>query len=125
MKTFDLQKNGVITKPELFMLFKRLTSGGHQQPQYQQSPQQYQQQQPPQQYGQQQPYGQPQQYGQQQYGQQQYGQHQFVQTAQNQPYTQHIPQHAQPQQPVYFVAGNNAQVQQGGQNPQYQQYRPQ
>ena len=31
MKTFDTQKNGVITKPELFMLFKRLTSGGGQQ----------------------------------------------------------------------------------------------
>ena len=103
MKTFDLQKNGVITKPELFMLFKRLTSGGPQPPQY-----------GGQQYGQQQYGGQ--QYGQQQYGGQQYGQPQQqyqAQYGQQPPYQQYpqYPPQQQGQQPIYFINGGQGNIQ--------------
>lgn len=111
----DLQHNGLITKPELFMLFKRLTSGGtlmaggnqgnyNQPPQNQYGGQQQYGGQP--QYAQ---YGQPQyQYGQQpQYGQQQpqYGQPQYYpqqpQYGQPQMYGQQYPQN--PGNQIYFI----------------------
>lgn len=104
MKTFDLQQNGIITKPELFMLFKQLTSS------------------PPQNthgtnnsypqvgYNSGNNYGGPQNYGQQPnyYGQPPYGQGQ-PQYGQGQPqYGQGQPQYGQgqPQGPMYYSNGN-------------------